>query len=309
MKKEPHQITIIDRQTGEKSIEKVYGSSALKLLYGNDLVTKLIGAPLLHILIKHALFSKIYGYFQKSKSSRKKIKTFIKNFHIDTSEFLLRVDQFESFNDFFIRKLRPEVRPICGQEDVAIIPADGRYLFYQNIDETTGFIVKDQKFHLETLLGNKDLSQKYVGGSMVLARLCPTDYHRYHFPVDCVAGDTKIINGWLYSVNPIALKKNIHIFTKNKRTLTELDSEIFGKVLFLEIGATSVGSINQTYIPHQTYLKGDEKGYFSFGASSLILLFEPKSIQFDADLLSATASGFEIKCLMGQHMGIAVKQK
>jgi phosphatidylserine decarboxylase len=299
-------ITFIDRETGKKCIEKVYGGSALKFLYGDDFLTTLIGTPLLHTLVKNPIFSKIYGYFQKTTASKKKIQPFIRNFEINQAEFLENSDSFKSFNDFFIRKLKPEARPICPEKNAAIIPADGRYLFYQNLDTVSGFIVKNQKFNLETLLDNKELAKTYAHGSMVIARLCPTDYHRYHFPVDCKPSDTNMINGWLYSVNPIAIKKDIHIFTQNKRSITELLSPTFGKVLFLEVGATSVGSINQTYTPKQTYEKGAEKGYFSFGASSLILLFEPGSIIIDKDLLDATKKGFEIKCLMGQRMGFSV---
>ena len=307
MKSNNNQITFLDRATRKKCIEKVYGASGLKLLYGDDLISRLIGAPLLHILVRNPIFSSIYGFFQKCKFSKKKVQPFIKNFNIDSSEFFLTPDQYESFNDFFIRKLKPEARPIDQEDNVAIIPADGRYLFYQNIDEATGFVVKGQKFNLEKLLGDKELAYKYRGGSMIISRLCPVDYHRYHFPIDCIPNETKMINGWLYSVNPIAIKKNIHIFTQNKRAITELESNKFGKVLFLEIGATSVGSINHTFTPHQYYAKGAEKGYFSFGASCLILLFEPGRLIIDDDLLLATKEGFEIKCLMGQRMGLASK--
>lgn len=306
MKTTEYQIKFIDRLTKKISVEKVYGALGLKLLYGDDLLTRFIGAPLLHFLVRNPIFSSIYGSFQKTRGSKKKIKPFIKNFEIDSSEFLLNVDEFNSFNDFFTRKLKPEARPIDSSETRAIIPADGRYLFYQNIDETTGFVVKDQKFNLETLLDDPELARKYSGGSMIIARLCPIDYHRFHFPVDCIPNETKIINGLLYSVNPIAIKKDIHIFTQNKRAITELETEKFGKVLFLEIGATSVGTISQTYLADKLYAKGEEKGYFSFGASSLILLFEPNHLTIDEDLLLATKEGHEIRCLMGQSMGHSI---
>ncbi len=305
MKATDNQITFIDRVTKLKCVEKVYGASGLKLLYGDDLISRIFGAPLLHILVRNPIFSSIYGFFQKCRCSKKKVEPFIKNFDIDSSEFLINPQEYESFNDFFIRKLKPEARPVNSEDDVAIIPADGRYLFYQNINEASGFVVKDQKFNLEKLLDNHELAIKYRGGSMIIARLCPVDYHRYHFPIDCLPSETKMINGWLYSVNPIAIRKDIEIFTQNKRAITELNSKKFGKVLFLEIGATSVGSINHTFIPHQFYAKGAEKGYFSFGASCLILLFEPGRLTIDDDLLLATKEGFEIRCLMGQRMGFS----
>lgn len=295
------EIYYIDRNTSKKCHEKVYGLKALKFVYGKDWISSLFGYGLLHLLIKNPLFSKIYGFWQKQFFTKKKIQPFIDAFEIDTSEFLLSPENYSSFNDFFVRKLKKEARPIAPGTDTAIIPADGRYLFYPNIHQSEGFIVKGEKFHLADLLEDEELASRYSEGTMVIARLCPTDYHRFHFPCDCIPGETRVINGWLYSVNPIALRRDIQIFTKNKRTLCELETSHFGKVLYLEIGATNVGSINQTYIPGKFYPKGTEKGFFSFGASSLILLFEPDRLKLDADLFST--EGLEIRCLLGQSMG------
>lgn len=295
-------IVYIDRQTKKREIERVYGAKALELLYGNSLITKFFGAPILRKLVKNPFFSSFYGFVQNLPSSKKKIAPFIKTFHVDSSEFLNSIDSFKSFNEFFIRKLKTESRPINFDKKTVVMPADGRYRVYQDIQKSDGFLVKGQKFDLKTLLQEDSLAARYVNGTMVMARLCPSDYHRYHFPCDCIPGETRFINGWLYSVNPIALKQDIHIFTQNKRTICELETD-FGKVLFLEIGATNVGSIHQTYSPNKHHLKGDEKGYFSFGASSLILLFEPNRIELDKDLVEATNEGLEIRCLMGQSLG------
>jgi phosphatidylserine decarboxylase len=295
-------IIYIDRITGKTETERVYGAKALELLYGNSMISKCFGKPILHALVKNPIFSAVYGYLQKLPSSKRKIVPFIKEFQVDSSEFLEPVDSFKSFNDFFIRKLKPAARPIPSGKNKLIIPADGRYRVYQDIEKSDGFIVKGEKFDLKSLLEDEKLASKYTHGSMVMARLCPSDYHRYHFPCDCLPSETRFINGWLYSVNPIALKQDIHIFTQNKRTICDLETD-FGKVLFLEIGATNVGSIHQTYTANQKQAKGAEKGYFSFGASSLLLLFEPGVITFDKDLIDATNEGFEIKCLMGQSLG------
>lgn len=293
-------IVVIDRKTGKKIEEKVFGGSALQTLYGT-----LYGKPLAHLISRISLVSSAYGFWQNLSITKKNIAPFIKEYGVDTTEFRLPVNEFRSFNDFFIRKLKPEARPIDLDKDTAVIPADGRYRFFQNIAEVDGFVVKGEKFNLSTLLDNEEQSQRYANGTMVMARLCPTDYHRFHFPVDCVPSVPRRINGYLYSVNPIAIKQNIHIFSKNKRMITELDSSKFGKVLFIDVGATNVGTINQTFEPNFPYLKGDEKGYFSFGGSALILLFEPNRILLDPDLTKQSA--FELYCKMGTRMGIAVK--
>lgn len=296
-------IVYIDRQTGQKHIEKVYKGKALRLLYDDSWLSRFLRPWLLPSLVKWPWFSHFYGLLQKQPFSVQKIQPFIEKFNVDSSEFLDPVSTYRSFNDFFIRKLKPEARPINPDPHIAIIPADGRYYFYADIAQCPGFIVKGQKFELETLLENSSLAKEFEGGSMVLARLCPSDYHRFHFPCDCLPGPTKVINGWLYSVNPLAVKRNIHILTKNKRTLCELYTPLFGKVLYMEIGATNVGSIRETYYPNQWQPKGGEKGYFEFGGSALVLLFAKNTIQFDQDLLTATEEGFEMRCLLGQSMG------
>jgi len=296
-------IIYIDRITKKKCQESVYGAEFLRFLYGDTLASNILGAPLAHLLARIPLFSSFYGWRQNRKCSAKKIAPFIKNFDVDTTEFAKDPSLFVSFNDFFTRHLKPGTRPIDPNPTTAIIPADGRYLFYQNIKDVDGFVVKGKKFNLTELLKNEKLAKEYADGSMAIARLCPTDYHRYHFPCDCIPSQTHFINGWLYSVNPIAIKNNIDIFIENKRTLCILDSTHFDKVIYMEIGATCVGAIHETYTPEILTPKGAEKGFFSFGASSLILLFKKNTIRFDQDLLTHSTEHTEIKCLMGQSMG------
>ncbi len=290
-------IIFIDRVTGKEEIEPVYGYKSLSLLYGPTA----FGRRLRFFASESPLFSRLYGLYMKSFLSKKKIASFIQDYRIDPSEFILSPEKFRSFNDFFIRHLKIECRPI--DKAPLIIPADGRYYFFQNIDSAEGFLVKGKKFTLPALLQDEALADEYAGGSMVIARLCPTDYHRFHFPCDCIPGETKLINGYLYSVNPVAVKQNIDIFTQNKRTITTLSTEHMGNILFLEIGATNVGSIEQTFSPGKFYRKGEEKGFFSFGGSALILLFKPNTIVFSPDLIEKSESGKEIRCLLGQSMG------
>jgi phosphatidylserine decarboxylase len=296
----------IDRITRQERTEKVYGKFFIDLLYGTSWVSKVLSFLVLPFFSHINFLSRLYGDIQKSRLSKKKIKPFIEKFHVDASEFLEPADSFQSFNDFFIRKLKPEARPITPGTDIAILPADGRYLVYPNIQKSDGFFVKGQKFSLETLLKNSDLAHKYAQGSMVIVRLAPVDYHRFHFPVNCIPEEPQPINGPLFSVNPKALQKHAHILAENKRVITHLKTENFGPVLFIEVGATYVGTIHQTFTPYQPRAKGDEKGYFSFGGSSLILLFEPFRIQFDQDLIDASHRRIEVLGQMGQSLGHAL---
>lgn len=293
-------LEYLNRSTNRVEEERIYGKIFIHLLYGKHWFTWLFCPPFSRL----PFLSKLYGYLQKRPKSKKKIIPFIHTFHVDPSEFLDPVDSFASFNDFFIRKLKPSARPLAPSD--AVLPADGRYRVYSNFLHEERFFVKNAKFSIESLLQNKTLAHKYAQGSVVIARLAPVDYHRFHFPCDCIPEEPQLINGHLYSVNPIALHRNIHILTQNKRVITPLKTEHFGTILYIEIGATFVGSIQQTFTPNQPYKKGDEKGYFEFGGSCLILLFEPFRIKFDSDLLQTSHHGLEILGKMGQSLGAAL---
>jgi phosphatidylserine decarboxylase len=130
------------------------------------------------------------------------------------------------------------------------------------------------------------------------------DYHRFHFPVSGVPGAPVIINGPLFSVNPIALRRNIHIFTENKRAVSRIESDRFGTVVMLEVGATCVGSFDYTFTPGEHVGKGAEKGYFKFGGSSTITLFERSRIQLAADLIEYSQRGIEVYARMGDRLGL-----
>ncbi|MCH9626301.1 MAG: Phosphatidylserine decarboxylase proenzyme [Chlamydiales bacterium] len=287
-------IYYIDRQTGEKKQERVYYEKTLHFLYGSAL-----GRFFTNIIAHIPFFSQLFGWWQSTRWTRHKIAPFIQKYGVKTEEFAEPATSFTSFNAFFVRKLKKQARPISSG---AILPADGRYLVYPNCETVDGFVIKGKKFSLKKLIGNADLANKYAKGALVIARLCPSDYHRFHFPLTCTPSAPRLINGPLYSVNPIALQQNLEIFSENKRVITSLETERHGKVLFIEVGATNVGSIHQTYIPNQTYQKGDEKGFFSFGGSSILLLFETSAIQFADDLIKNSAQHIETLCLFGQSL-------
>ncbi len=300
------EIYYIDRESKKEEKEEVYGKFFIELLYGDHWFSKVFAFLFLKPIAHLSFFSRLYGTFQKSRFSRCKIEPFIRKFGVDEREFLEPVDSFSSFNDFFIRKLRSSARPVVPGNDIAILPADARYLVYSNIQTSDGFLVKGHKFSLEELLQSSSLAHKYAQGSLVIARLCPVDYHRFHFPCNGIPEEAKEIAGPLYSVNPTALKGNIKILSQNKRMITPFHTKHFGTVLYIEIGATYVGTIHQTFVPHEHYAKGDEKGYFSFGGSSLILLFEPFRIQLDQDLLDASHRRIEVRGKYGQSLGRAL---
>lgn len=294
-----------NRQTGNLEEEQIYGGRILRLLYGQSRLTRYVGRFLAHAIAYCPWLSRLYGWSQRRKWSKRKILPFIQRYKLKPEEFAVDPTTFVSFDAFFTRQLRPEGRVIAPGDHVAIIPADGRYRFFPEIDQGTLFGIKGSTFNLKKLLQNSLLAKRYEQGSMILARLAPCDYHRFHFPCACSPGQATALNGPLYSVNPLALQRNLGILWQNKRVLTVLESPIFGDILYIEVGATNVGTIHQTYTPGVAYAKGAEKGYFSFGGSTVILLFEKGRLLLDPDLTKSSRCDEELLCQMGQSMGRA----
>lgn len=292
------EIVYFDRYCQKLRTEKVYGDRALRWTYGT-----VAGRISLSLIVKRAIFSRWFGWRMDSKASREKIAGFVKQYDLEPTDFHDKLEDFSSFNEFFYRRLKPSARPIESDPAMVVSPADGRHLCVPDISLSSGLFVKGEMFRLGELLQDQALAARYAAGSLLLSRLCPVDYHRFHFPSCGLPSQTKLISGWLYSVNPIALRQNIRILTTNKRCITELRTEKLGNVLLLEIGATCVGSICQTFTPNTIVSKGAEKGYFKFGGSSTITIFEPGRIRFDQDLIENSMQHREVFIRMGDHVG------
>jgi phosphatidylserine decarboxylase len=288
-------IRYFNRHTQEQETEQVYGESFLRWTYGNPL-----GKLALHALVKRHGFSKWYGKRMSKPESASRVLPFIDKYGMNPADFLDSPSTYQSFNEFFFRKLKPEARPIDPAP--IVFPADGRHLGFADISKIDSFFVKGQTFDLPALLGDSALAAKYAHGSLVLSRLCPVDYHRFHFPAAGIPSETRTIPGPLFSVSPIALAQQLSYLWTNKRTITQLQTEDFGSILLLEIGATCVGSIHQTYAPNQPVEKGDEKGYFAFGGSSTITIFEPRKITLAKDLLENSSKQIELYARIGSAM-------
>ncbi|MED5454080.1 MAG: archaetidylserine decarboxylase [Verrucomicrobiota bacterium] len=292
------EVRYIDRHTGELKTEDIYGERVLRWVYGNPL-----GLMAQWLLIRRWIVSAWYGSKMDEVKSSLRIVPFINKYGLDESEFADPVGEYLSFNEFFYRKLKLKSRPIDTEDNSLVFPADGRHMAFANISSENNFIVKGQIFNLKQFLGDDELAERYKDGSMLLSRLCPVDYHRFHFPCSGKVGIPRLINGWLYSVNPIALVTRPTIFWENKRIVTSVESVELGQVQFVEVGATMVGSVRQTYIPGEHVAKGDEKGYFAFGGSSVVVLFEKGRMRFDPDLLENTTNGYETYARFGERMG------
>lgn len=291
-------IKIYNRNTKKYDVENVAGGNYIKWCYESP-----VGKGLTELLVKKKLFSKVYGIYCDTKLSKKKVSGFIENFDIDMSICKNDINDFRSFNDFFIRELNENARPIDKDKGTLISPGDGRLFVYNNISINDLVQIKDITYSLSELIQDNDIASEYEGGVCLVLRLCPTDYHRFHFVDYGTCEKTHFIPGNYYSVNPTALERVAKLYCQNKREWCVFHSENFGDIIHVEVGATCVGSIIQSYKANTPISKGDEKGYFKFGGSTTILFFKPNTIIVDEDILTQSSLGFETKVNMGETIG------
>lgn len=266
-------------------------SAALRFLYRN-----FFGRMILRLLTARWV-SKLCGAFLDSSLSKPLIKSFVKNNGIDLSEF--ESDNFKCFNDCFCRKIKEGGRPIPQDENVFFSPCDG-YLSAYHINDDTVFPIKQCSYTLHDLLRNDELVNLYKDGTCLVFRLCVNHYHRYCYPVSGVKGENVFIKGRLHTVRPIALAE-YPVFAENCREYTIIESEKFGSVLQMEVGAMLVGKISNLHGATKV-TRGQEKGKFLYGGSTIVLLLQKDSVDVREEFFNATASGDEIPIKMGESL-------
>lgn len=241
--------------------------------------------------------SKTVGAFFDSPLSLPIIPLFIKLNKIDMSEY--RETGYKCFNDFFTRTLKPHARVFDMDPTHFVAPCDGLLSAYR-IDKDMIIPVKQSSYSISSLLKNPELAQKYEGGTALVFRLCVNHYHRYAYPVTGRKSYNKHIKGVLHTVRPIALR-NRPVFTENSREYTLIKSKEFGTILQMEVGAMLVGKI-QNYHRAAYVRRGQEKGRFLYGGSTIILLIQKDKVNFSRGLFAATEHGFEIPVKMGESL-------
>jgi phosphatidylserine decarboxylase len=289
-------ITFWNREKETEETEQVYGDAAIRWLYNT-----LPGQKLADWVLSTRLPSQAYGTFQQSPLSRRKIAPFIKEFSIPMEEF--EDPGYKSFNDFFIRKFKPGMREFAREPGRMPAFAEARYFAWDKVSPEHTFPVKGQFMTAEALLDDASKARDFKGGPLVLARLCPVDYHRYHYPDGGVTLEHYRVPGKLHSVNPLALKYKGEIFATNERHVSILQTRNFGKLAYIEVGALCVGKIVQSHPWDKPFARGEEKGYFLFGGSTVIVLGEPGAWRPDQDILDQTAHHRETYIKLGDAIG------
>ncbi|MCL1475864.1 phosphatidylserine decarboxylase [Argonema antarcticum] len=292
------EVSYRDRQTGKIIPETIFMEDTLRWLYENPL-----GFEIFERLLNNYSFSDMVGKWQDRPCNQKRIKKFIYKYHINIEEAELPLGKYDNFNDFFSRRLKLDARPFVASKNVLTSAGDGKIIVYPFLEKESLIPVKRGLISPEYLLSDNATAKIYFGGSALVLRLAPYDYHRFHFVDDGLAGNVRNIKGQYHSVNPIALDKVPQLYYFNKRTVTELTSSKLGKITYVEVGAFCVGSIIQTFIPGYV-TRGQEKGYFRLGGSTSVLLFEPGAIRFDNDLVADSEQGLEVQVKTGTRIGI-----
>jgi phosphatidylserine decarboxylase len=294
------EIKYFNRISEQVEVEKVYGVEAVRWLYQSPI------GKLLQRLLCTAPISGIYGVLQDSAASANKIPGFIKNFNINMDDYVpedgrTMENPYSSFNQFFIRRFKDGKRPI--EETPSLMPAfaEARYFAYESMTDEAKVPVKGQYMSAKALLAHSEWEDVFDEGPLLLARLCPVDYHRFHYPDNGKVLDFYELHGAYHSVNPIALKERPEIFHINERAVTILQTENFGKLAYIEVGATMVGKIVQS-TDLKSFKRGEEKGYFLFGGSTVIVLGEKGKWKPTDDLIKHTNEGMETWVPLGQKL-------
>jgi phosphatidylserine decarboxylase len=301
----PPEIKYFNRGTGKIEIEKVYGDKFIKFLYCSVAGQKLGG------LFTNKIFSQAYGAYQDLPVSHRKVRPFIEKFNIPIQDYesgsrqaLDARDSYQNFNEFFVRKFKLGKRSFVHQPERMPAFAEARYVGFESIQADKHYPVKGNYLLAKDLVGNDQLAKIFDGGPLLIARLCPVDYHRYHYPDNGKVVDHFRVPGVYDSVNPFALKYKNQIFIKNERYVSILKTENFGRLAFIEVGAICVGKIVQSHPWGKSFMRGEEKGYFLFGGSTVIVLGEKGLWKPSADVIKNTSEGIETYLQLGQEVAI-----
>lgn len=277
--------TKIDGTTGQDHL--------LEVIYGHALTRML-----LRLFLSPAV-SDICGKFLSTRLSRRIIPSFVKKNHIDLS--IYEKQEFDSYNAFFTRKIKAEQRPINDQKNVLISPSDGKVTAYP-ITQKGRFWIKHTQYTAAQLLKDERLAERYMGGWIYVIRLTVDDYHRYCYVADGRKSRQRKIRGVLHTVNPVA-NDYYPIYKMNSREYCLLKTKEFGTILLMEVGALMVGKINNHEEDSAQVKRGDEKGMFEFGGSTIVVMTEPGMTEPDKDIIQNTKVQAETLVKMGEPIG------
>ena len=276
-----------DRKTGQYVTEDGYAQGSLDFLYQTA-----VGRALLKLVV-NPFFSKLACIYKRSGLSKRSIPRFAEQYQVEVSA--KELSEFRSFNDFFTRKgdvtFSKEPSELCAI-------ADSRVSAYE-ITPDLCLSIKDSLYSVDELIGDEALSRRFANGICLVFRLAMDDVHRYYYFDDGKVLSLRSFKGELHTVRPIS--ERYRVFVRNKRSVTVMETARFGTAVQIEIGALLVGKINNH--PREQFQRGEEKGYFELGGSTIVLLLE-KNVRLDNDIMTALREGSETRVRAGERIGV-----
>lgn len=284
-------IKVYDRKTKQYYQEYQSGKIFLNFLYNN-----FIGRFFLKIII-NPFISKIGGLYNDSYFSKFKIKKFIKKNNIKIDEF---VDQeYKNFNEFFTRKIKDNSRLINNKKNEFISPADSKLLVYKITNDLI-LNIKGSKYQVSDFVNQEEDLNNYKNGYCLVFRLSVDDYHRYCYPDSGSFVKSGFIKGKLHTVRSVS--KKYKIYKLNQREYSILKTFNFGEIVYIEVGAVMVGKIVNYF--QKEFKKGEEKGYFKLGGSTIVILVKENVLSIDQDILENSHKDIEVKVSYGEKIGV-----
>jgi len=281
---------IYSRETKDIFEQKDSGDTPLKFLYKTK-----IGRFFLKFLINPSI-SRISGKYNDSKISKLKIKRFIKSNNINMDDFI--IEDFKNFNDFFTRKVKEEKRPMTSNQKKFISPADSKVLAYDITDDLM-LTIKGSTYSLNELVNNEfDLSE-FKNGKCLVFRLCVDDYHHYCYPDSGKLIKYNAIDGKLHTVRSIS--NDYKIYKENQREYSIIASDNFDNIVYIEVGAMLVGKIINNV--KEEFTKGEEKGYFKLGGSTIVILIKENQLIIDKDIINNSKKDIETQVKYRETIG------
>ncbi len=295
MKRQP--IHLYNRVTKRLEQEQVPGGGFLSLCYGSAW-----GRLLTDALLSRIVVSRLYGRPFYMAWSRGLIEPFVRQNQVPMDEVEVPAGGFQSFNDFFIRRLKPGARPLPADPEALIAPADSRLKVF-SLNARTVLDVKGKRLTVADLVNGADAAQRFLDGICLQFRLAPRDYHRFGYICDGMQGAIHSVAGRLYSVSPLAMAFRPFIWGQNFRQWCVIESNTLGPVLEIDVGATNVGSIVQHHPAGGPCRRGAEKGYFQLGGSTVLIILPPDRVELDPDIVEYSEQGIETLIRYGEKIG------
>ncbi|WP_462120105.1 phosphatidylserine decarboxylase [Methylorubrum extorquens] len=297
MAADPKSVTLWDRDKG-KSVEEFMPD------HTTTYETRPLRSPV-QWLQSTPIYDRLYALYQAAPWTTRQIEPFVREYHIDMSEFEPR--RYRSYADFFVREFKPGARRFPEDPAHMGAPAEARYFGWERFGPEQRFPVKGQSLAAQAILGSAERAKPFLGGPVLLMRLSPVDYHHVHYPDDGRTVDHQRLGRSIWTVTWPAVQNKPDIYVRNERQVNILETKQFGRLGFVEFGALTVGRIVQRHPLDQPFRRGAQKSVFKFGGSAVAIFGEPGAWRPSDDILEHTPQGMETIVRLGEPVATSLR--